>query len=484
MNYVFFFPDEMRAESVGCYGNAVVKTPSYDALASSGVRFDQCHVQNPVCSPSRCSLLTGLYPHNAGHRTLWHLLRKHEKSLFGYLKDAGYQILWYGKNDAYAEECVAELADDLSCSQGGHAGDDIHSFGESGYYDFLRTACPNSLDETSDGQNTARAISFMKNWKEGDKPYFIFLPLSMPHPVYSAPEPYHSMYLDGPLPALRPYVRDGKPSYYPLIRSYRGLDGVDAKELESVQAVYLGMISAMDTLLGRIVSSLKETGRSEDTMLFVSSDHGDYAGDYGLVEKWPNGFEDVLTRVPFIVSGPGCKPGHVVKNPIALFDILPTVMESAGIPLSHTQFASSLMGELAGGEGDKDRVIYAEGGYNPNEPQCFEGYAARMAQNKDKDVPSFIYYPKFLQQQEHPESVCRTVMMRTLKRKLIYRSADIIEFYDLEKDPLELKNEVANPRYQAEISSMKSQLLDWYIATSDTVPMDDDNRGFAKGVKA
>ncbi|MCB0187379.1 MAG: sulfatase-like hydrolase/transferase, partial [Caldilineaceae bacterium] len=75
MNFIIFQPDELRAESVGCYGHPLAPTPNIDALAAQGTRFDQCHVQHSVCTPSRCSMMTGWYPHVRGHRTLWHLLR-------------------------------------------------------------------------------------------------------------------------------------------------------------------------------------------------------------------------------------------------------------------------------------------------------------------------------------------------------------------------------------------------------------------------
>ncbi|MCD6291273.1 MAG: sulfatase-like hydrolase/transferase [Anaerolineae bacterium] len=68
MNFIFFMPDELRAESIGCYGHPNVVTPNMDALAAEGTRFDQCHVQHPVCSPSRCSMMTGWYPHARGQR--------------------------------------------------------------------------------------------------------------------------------------------------------------------------------------------------------------------------------------------------------------------------------------------------------------------------------------------------------------------------------------------------------------------------------
>ncbi|MCD6519712.1 MAG: sulfatase-like hydrolase/transferase, partial [Anaerolineae bacterium] len=127
MNFIFFFPDEMRAESVSCYGHPLVKMPNYDRLAAEGVRFDQCHVQHPVCSPSRCSLMTGWYPHVAGHRTLWHLLRPHEPSLFRYLKEAGYHIEWHGKNDLYAINYFPLAVDHWDASEGSHMGPNPYS---------------------------------------------------------------------------------------------------------------------------------------------------------------------------------------------------------------------------------------------------------------------------------------------------------------------------------------------------------------------
>ena len=103
-NFILFFPDEMRADALSIYGDPIIRTPNYERLAQNGTVFEQCIVQNPVCSPSRCSMMTGTYVHNAGHRSLWHLLRPHEESLFRYLQEAGYRIGWFGKNDLYSEE--------------------------------------------------------------------------------------------------------------------------------------------------------------------------------------------------------------------------------------------------------------------------------------------------------------------------------------------------------------------------------------------
>src|SRR5262249_1691309 len=101
-NIVLFMPDELRADALACYGNPVTKTPNFDALARLGTRFANCHVQFSVCGASRCSLLTGWPASVRGHRSLYYFLRPEEASLFRYLRRAGYDVYWLGKNDALA----------------------------------------------------------------------------------------------------------------------------------------------------------------------------------------------------------------------------------------------------------------------------------------------------------------------------------------------------------------------------------------------
>ncbi|MEM6823438.1 MAG: sulfatase-like hydrolase/transferase, partial [Verrucomicrobiota bacterium] len=104
MNFIIFMPDELRAESVCCYGHPLRHTPHFDSFAAEGTRFSQCHVQHTVCTPSRCSMMTGWYPHVRGHRTLWNLLQPDEPNLFKYLKSVGYDVRCWGKNDLFSEE--------------------------------------------------------------------------------------------------------------------------------------------------------------------------------------------------------------------------------------------------------------------------------------------------------------------------------------------------------------------------------------------
>ncbi|WP_395407389.1 sulfatase-like hydrolase/transferase [Pseudoduganella sp. UC29_106] len=95
-NMILYFPDEMRADTLGCYGNPTVQTPNFDRLAREGARFENCHAQHPVCGASRCSMLTGWPTSVHGHRSLYYFLRPDEPNMFRYLKRAGYDVLLAG----------------------------------------------------------------------------------------------------------------------------------------------------------------------------------------------------------------------------------------------------------------------------------------------------------------------------------------------------------------------------------------------------
>jgi choline-sulfatase len=282
------------------------------------------------------------------------------------------------------------------------------------------------------------------------------------------------MYDPKDIPPLRCAETAGKPDFHKLIQEYRDLNSMPQGTLEKIQAVYLGMCTFMDWVLGRVMDALDETGLAEDTALFVFADHGDWAGDFGLVEKWPSALDDTMTRVPLVARIPGGAKGHRVKEQVELFDIMPTVLELADVEAKHTHFARSLVPQLKGDSGDPDRAIFAEGGYDEHEPRCFEGFPDRDSFMRNKEG---IYYPKGLQQQEHPESVCRSTMIRTLEYKLIRRTKGLNELYDLKKDPQELTNVYDDPEYSRIKEELESRMLDWYIHTADSVPFKEDNRG-------
>lgn len=104
-NFIFWFPDTVRAESVGgVYGHPITKTPFYNELAANGTAFTQCHVLHTQCAPSRHAMVTGRYLHTTGHRTQTHAVQATEPNMFKYLKEAGYNVYWFGKGDILARD--------------------------------------------------------------------------------------------------------------------------------------------------------------------------------------------------------------------------------------------------------------------------------------------------------------------------------------------------------------------------------------------
>lgn len=234
------------------------------------------------------------------------------------------------------------------------------------------------------------------------------------------------------------------------------------------------MNSYVDEMLGRLMDALDRSEIADTTLLIASSDHGDFAGDYGLVEKIHNAYYDVTARVPLLFRGPRVKAGHVVDEPVELMDLCATFSELAGVSLAHTHFSRSLVPQLEGQPGDPNRAVFAECGYNLTEPHCFEGSDSACPTLK----PENLYYPQTRQHQEKPETMDRTVMIRTQREKLIYRPRGVSEYYDLIDDPRELVNAIDEEQYASSVGRLKNRLLEWYVTTSDVVPPTRDPRNF------
>jgi choline-sulfatase len=389
------------------------------------------------------------------------------------LSQAGYDVRWYGKNDLLAQECFADSVTEASAMEGAHVSANPWPREDPRYFSFLYgEGC--DPRETFDYKRVEAGMRFLREPHDG--PFCLYLPVGMPHCPYSAPVGFHDLYDPEGLPPLLPPVAD-KPSFHARIRATRRLDELDDRVFRQIRAVYLGMISYADFLLGELLRTLDETGLADNTVVIAFSDHGDWAGDYGLVEKWPSGLDDTITRVPFVARVPGGARGHVVREVTELFDLMPTVLELAGVEARHTHFARSLVPQLGGSAGDPSRAAFTEGGYDPHEAHCFEGHAGGDQLGRD---PGHIYYPKARLQQDEPLTVCRAATIRTGTHRLVRRPLERSELYDLAVDPGELRNLHGDPAHAAVQRALETRMLDWYVHTADTTPFDEDPRGFTR----
>ena len=472
-NIILFLPDEMRADSLACYGNQITKTPNYDRLASEGAKFTNCHVQFPVCGASRCSMLTGWPTSVRGHRSLYYFLRPDEPNLFRYLKEGGYDVYWFGKNDALAAECFYRSVTYWTESGKGESRGTPGGYrGTSGAKqtadDFLFPASGDRREE-NDYRLVQLAVDILER-KEADKPFCIFLPLNNPHPPYTCPADFYNMYSPSDVPAPIPAGLPGRPNFHDGMREFYGLKNVSEATLRKIKAVYYGQVTFQDWLLGELLEALYRTNHDKDTAVLCFSDHGDYTGDYGLVEKWPSGLEDVLTRVPMIVRPPGGTKAVEGHDMIEVFDIMATCLDLAGTQANHTHFSRSLLPQVAGRPGDPNRAAFSEGGYNVYEPQCYEPL------DLGGGMVGGIYGPKRRLQNERPQSVSRCAMVRTRDAKLIRRPDGQSELYVYKTDPREEHNLYGDRTVASLQQTLQQRLLDWYINTTGVAPMDKDQR--------
>jgi arylsulfatase A-like enzyme len=463
-NIIIFMPDELRADALACYGNPVIRTPNFDRLARSGTRFENCHVQFPVCGASRCSMATGWPTSVRGHRSLYYFLQPDEPNMFRYLLQAGYDVYMYGKNDVLAGASVAG-----SLTQWRNPRPPASEFAAIDKPQYPTTMLFPPAGErraTVDYAALQLAIEVLER-QENERPFCILLSLFEPHPPYTIPADFYHLYRPSEVPAPTPPGLPRRPRFHEAMRNISGLNRVSEAEFRQVRAVYYGQVSYSDWLLGELLEAIERTSHSRDTALVVCSDHGDYTGDYGLVEKWPSGLEDCLTHVPLFGSVPGGTPGHVASDLVELYDVMATCLDLGGTTAAHTNFARSLLPQLHGLPGDAHRAAFTEGGYNTYEPQAFE------------PVIDGLYSAKTRLQNEHPETITRCAAIRTDRYKLIVRPNDQSELYDCQKDPAQKENLFADLSVRDVQNELQARLTNWYVDTSGVPPEHRDPRGAA-----
>lgn len=482
-NILLFVADQMRSDSLGHMGNPASVTPNLDGLLQEGVSFRNAYCQNPVCVPSRCSFLTGLYPHTTGHRTMHFLQNPDEPNILKVMKQAGYEVIWVGRNDVipgdrtkeeYCDEyyngVVMEDTKGWSSNAFGHKGGGaaprVKPEEDDNYYSFYTGRLDGEeAKESFDWKCMRSALDYLdRRSREADpKPFFLYVTLTFPHPPYGCEEPWYSKIDRKKLPPRRPGIGTlkNKPSMLYGINSKQNLNGWSEERFDELRATYLAMVSRFDHQYGLISEKLKETGVYEDTNVIVFSDHGDYTGDYTITEKVQNCFENPICNVPLLIKpsrGYESRP-RISEALTELVDLPETIADMAGIKLPYKQFGVSLMEAVKGSESHKD-AVFCEGGRLHGEEHCMEkGHG-----------PLSPYWPRLdTQCSEGPEHT-KAVMIRMGTLKYIRRLYETDELYDLEKDPMELNNIINDTGYQDVIIKLKERLLTFFLETGDYVP--------------
>lgn len=485
---------------MGHLGNPAVQTPVLDELVTKdAVSFRHAYVQATVCTPSRCSFMTGWYPHVRGHRTMHHMLNPEfdEPNLLKVLRENGYHVWWGGKNDlvpgqlGYENHCDVKFSPTqadfdkwgVERAEGNHGGD-LAWRGEvdgDNYYSFFKGRLERPAGQIhfdGDWAMVYGAIDYLRSY-DGEKPLCLFLPIGYPHPPYCVEEPWYSITDREAIPDRFTYANwDDKPALLQGIRDGQHLTNWSEERWRELRATYYGMCTRVDHQFGLLVDMLKQTAMYSDAAIFVFSDHGDFTGDYGLVEKAQNTFQDCLSRVPFIFKPPsslGVEPG-VREELIELVDFPATAYDLANISCGYWHFGKSLL-PLLGGETHSHRdAVFTQGGRLRGEAQASE------RESMSSNTSLGLYSPRIKLQIEESSKLKHTkaTSCRTKRYKYVRRAYELDEFYDLERDPGETINEIDNPEYRAEVLAHQERMLTWYMNTCDVVPLQPDQRNFTR----
>ncbi len=333
-NVIFVFADQLRACSVGCYGDKQAKTPNLDRLASRGVRFTNAISTWPVCSPFRAMLMTGRYPMSNGvvynDFPIWDGL----PYIGTAFKSQGYATGYIGKWHLQGK----------TEGKGGVPPERRLGF------DYWVPVSGQILSEGPDGKQiwrpdvqTDKAIEYIKANK--DRPFCLFLSWNPPHDPYIAPDKYMAMFPPEkmelrpntaekelvrielerhPIPASDPEAAIKRAKWRRIIDSDDGI----RRNMQGYYAATHGL----DVCMGRIMKALDEAGITDDTILVFSSDHGDMLGSHRMSHK-QEPFEESI-RIPFILSYPRRVPKGITTDALlSPMDIMPTLLSLAGLPI-------------------------------------------------------------------------------------------------------------------------------------------------------
>lgn len=485
-NLIILTSDEMRGDCPAFMGNPDCKTPHLDRFAQGGVIFENHFTVHGKCVPARIAIATGRYPHTDGFRNIFEHLKPEQPDVLRTLRAQGYETAVFGLNHVW---------DDLFCSNTkGESAADYHSFTE-GYFDHITkksypvppppaNAPPSPryedgfdyigritepIEGFSDQVRTEQAIHYLTQVRDRNRPFFMQLNLSSPHPDYGVEEPWYSMYDRQKIKPWPHELPKNAPLHMRANRQVRTAEQVPQEALREIQAVYYGMISHTDEMMGKVIQTIEQQGLLEDTVIIFMVDHGDFAGQYGLVEKWDTAMYDCIMHVPCVIRAPGLPQGLRVQSMSEHVDIAPTVLELLGIQPTWGIHGQSLLPVIRG-ERVKE-AVFADGGHEQEMVERVTLEDASVNKQTGKRIAKHDTYQRF------PQAMARAKMVRTEQWKLIIRLEGGNELYNVKSDPQELNNLYGDAAYNDVVAELQLKLIEWCLRT-------DTDRPYQKLVRA
>jgi arylsulfatase A-like enzyme len=440
--------DHMRASVLE--PDSPCKTPNFQRLAAAGVRFRRAYTPNAICSPARASLMTGLLPHNHGVLEVIHCvdpdqcnLRTQYPHWAQRLAEAGYKTGYFGK---WHVERTENLKNFGWQTDGGnasrlykeHRAKVLGSAKPAPHYSLSRTVerppgyrksifygVTDQPPETRPmGITTSLALTFLEEAVRDSRPWCCFVSVNEPHDPYVAGQKAFAQY-DVDAIKLPPNVHDdlsGRPNVYRKVAETWS-DFSDREKREAA-ACYYACITEIDQQFGKLIDFLQKAGKFDDTIVLLTSDHGDLVGAHGLFCKNFTAFEEIY-NIPLVMCGPGIAKGAVTQARVGLHDLCPTLLEMVGAPPITAPDCRSFAPVLSDPKGREAAFTtgYAE----------YHGGRYNLTQRILWDGPW----------------------------KFVLNGFDFDELYNLDEDPFEMKNLANDPAHQDRVRDMMAKI--WMV---------------------
>ncbi|MEP3278228.1 MAG: sulfatase-like hydrolase/transferase [Stappiaceae bacterium] len=463
--YVMF--DQAKASAMSFLGNDEISMPYCEEMAERGWLFESTYSAAPICTPSRASVHTGMYPQVHGVTCHQNRAPFNLPQLAELLQDAGYYTAAAGHYEP-----------ERNLSRGWHEQSPMHERGPlyDSWMDHIRRGrkdvawSSGAIDcEASEGNSallTDRAIRMADAAKASERPYFLHICYDDPHPPYFVPRPYDTMYDPDELTLPETEDLSGLPAWQSIARSQAGSDEASETDRRQVLATYYGMVRYIDDEMARLHSALDERGLLDNTWIIIGSDHGDYTGEKGLFNKSESLYKCLL-HVPLIIVPP--KNSELagkrrISDLVSTVDLFPTILEAAGVTPPLNQGKSLLEWVTAGSDRPLHDAVFAQIG-------DYHGYI-------ETSWPSGM--PKA---GRHPSL---THCIRTCDKSYIIDPDNGDEAYDLATDPHELKNLTSSGSQPLDATHDQMRLrLNQFVTECNEMRAElgviNGDRGFVKG---
>jgi len=475
-NLLFIFTDEQRFDTLGCYGNRIIQTPNLNALAERSVVFENAYVTQSVCTPSRSSILTGLYPHTNGCTANNIPLRREtptiaEMAPTDYIR--GYIGKWHLGGEVVAQHGFEHWVSIEDAYRGYYSkpehlsilSDYHHYLVRNGYEPdveygdtrvFARTTAarlPEPFTKAAFvGQETSRFIS-----ENRDRPFMLYVNFLEPHMPFMGP--FDDLYDPNILPQCPAFLKkpDERASLRHRLlaeiytsRSFEGHDLTTAQGWLKVRAQYWGLVTLIDNAVGRILRTLAECGLDDRTIVVFTSDHGDMMGDHAILAKCVM-YEEAV-KAPLTIRVPWMSPRQV-SGRISQIDLVPTLLELMGCQIPDHLEGSSRAAVVSGEESLDGNDVFFE--WNGSDGVRIPGSDEHRKRLTGEETARFDVGP------------WRTIVTSD-GWKLNLSPVDQCELYDLNNDPFEQDNLFEDRSQAVRIDDLTARIRAWQMRTNDT----------------